>query len=125
MLFGSTRALANVGKTTEAIRQYAEQVKIRRERGDRRPYLYALPTHRVGEEVAAAFRKLGVTAEVFRGRKAEDPEHPGQTMCADLAAVQIALDLGTSVSTSCCRDKEPGSGVRQCQHYSTCAYQRQ
>ena len=122
------RVGTGIGKTRAAARAVAEDVRRRRAEGDRGAALYLVPTHKLGEEVAELFRSEGVTARVFRGRSAEDPEAPdtGRKMCLDTEAVDLALSLGRTVSTSCCRAKHPKTGtMMHCAAYSDCAYQRQ
>lgn len=117
-----------IGKTRVAARVVAQDVRRRRAEGDKGAALYLVPTHRLGGEVADLFRAEGVTARVFRGRSADDPEMPGtgQKMCLDMEAVDLALSLGRTVSTSCCKAKHPKTGtMMHCRSYSDCAYQRQ
>jgi hypothetical protein len=110
------RVGTGVGKTTTAALLIAQEVKA----GASLPFLIAVPTHRLGDEIVRQFDVHGVTAQVFRGRSAADPNRQGRTMCDDLEAVQIALDLGASVEQACCKAKGT-----QCAFYDTCAYQRQ
>ncbi len=85
-----------------------------------------MPTHKLGGEVERLFTDAGVTAQVFRGRTADDPDAEGFKMCLDVPAVELALQLGRTVSTSCCKGKHPDTGTDVfCPFYSDCAYQRQ
>jgi hypothetical protein len=77
-----------VGKTALAAKIIAETVKTK----PGWPFLYCVPTHRLGDNIVADFARYGVTARVFRGRSARDPDRSGRTMCDDLAAVELALD---------------------------------
>jgi hypothetical protein len=88
-------------------------------------FAIVVPTHRLGDAIVAELARLGVTARVFRGRKAPDPERDGKTMCDDLGAVEIALDLGATVSKACCEGKNPEGEKVRCNSYSQCGYQRQ
>ena len=115
-----------VGKTRATARAVADYVIGRREAGSpSKPILYAVPTHRLGEEIVAQFAAHGVLARVFRGRQADDPDRPGQQMCDDLEAVKIALSLGTPVSTACCKVKPPNGTEAKCQFFGACSYQAQ
>ncbi|MGU3537740.1 hypothetical protein [Methylobacterium sp. A54F] len=115
-----------VGKTRTAARAIAAHLLGRRGTVQTpKPILYAVPTHRLGAEIERLFAKQGLSARVFRGRQAPDPDRPGQTMCDDVEAVEIALNLGEPVETSCCRLKEGLVTLHQCQHFHTCAYQAQ
>lgn len=115
-----------VGKTFATAKALAEYIKTRTGNlRKRRAILYAVPTHRLGDEIERQFAAHGVTARVFRGRQAEDPNRPGETMCDDLEAVDIALSLGEQIERSCCKLKEGVATLHQCQHFNTCAYQAQ
>ena len=122
----ASRVATGVGKTRIAARLIAETVRARTAAGRcLRPFLYAVPTHRLGEDVADLFRQHGISARVFRGRAAEIPSRPGQTMCDDLEAVRVALDLGAPVSPTCCKGKRPDGVTVTCRFYATCSYQQQ
>ncbi len=95
---------------------------------DKRGMLFAVPTHKLGDEVEGLFTDAGVTSRVFRGRKAPDPDMPdtGRLMCLDHDAVQLALDGGMTVSTACCKGTNPKTGTKvECSFYYECAYQAQ
>lgn len=115
-----------VGKTQTTAQAVAEHV-IARRGTIRTPkaILYAVPTHRLGGEIERQFHEHGVDARVFRGRQAENPNRPGETMCDDLDAVNIALQLGERVQESCCKKKLTNGVVVKCPHFHTCAYQEQ
>ncbi len=89
--------------------------------------LYLLPTHQVGEEVAEKFEEHGVSAKVWRGRKASDPAHPPKTvkMCLDLDAVRLAESLGEPIESSACAGRDPQGNEVRCKFYGECGYQRQ
>jgi putative DNA primase/helicase len=115
-----------VGKTWATAKALAQNIITRRGVGQKpKATLYAVPTHRLGSEIERQFVEHGVTARVFRGRQAEDPNRPGHTMCDDLEAVEIALSLGEPVTTSCCRHKPKGMPERVCEHFHSCGYQAQ
>jgi hypothetical protein len=101
-----------VGKT----RIVVEEIAISGKKG----VVYAVPTHKLGSEVERQFAELGVTARVFRGRTAEDPENPGEKMCLNLDAVELAMEIHADVSKTCCEYKG-----KYCQSYTRCGYQRQ
>ncbi len=116
------------GKTRAAVKAISADVRRRRTEGDRSAALYLTPTLALADEVAALFRAEGVRSRTFRGRGAEDPEMPGtgRAMCWDLEAVEIAVKLDFTVSTSCCKDKDKDTGITyHCPHFSDCGYQRQ
>ncbi|MGU3388515.1 DNA-primase RepB domain-containing protein [Methylobacterium sp. D53M] len=115
-----------VGKTWATARAIARHVLGRR--GTVRTpkaILYAVPTHRLGVEIERLFAAHGLEARVFRGRQAPDPSWPGQTMCGDIEAVEIASNLGEPIESSCCKLKEGVVTVHQCQFYNSCSYQAQ
>lgn len=115
-----------VGKTRGTAKGVAEHVIVQRgSREKRKAILYAVPTHRLGDEIERQFAEYGVTARVFRGRQAEDPAQPGQTMCHDLEAIETALALGAVPEKACCRMKTEDGQVFTCPHFHACGYQAQ
>lgn len=115
------------GKTRITARSLADYIISRRtDRRPAKPILYVVPRHRLGDEIAAQFDGYGITAKVFRGREADDPTNPGNTMCDDVEAVKIALSLGLGVQKACCRSKDAKTGATHiCPFYLTCSYQAQ
>lgn len=94
-----------IGKTEAVIREIVAAAG----RGARTIYL--VPTHKLGVELVGrikeAMRRQGsvVTVDVWRGRQAERPDAPGQTMCAELEVVGHAqkakLDVAETVCAAC------------------------
>jgi hypothetical protein len=68
--------------------------------------VYAVPTHRLGEDIVQLFAAAGVTAKVWRGRDAHIQGKSGPTMCDNLSAVKAAVELGEVIETSACRRVE-------------------
>jgi Primase C terminal 2 (PriCT-2) len=118
----AVQATTGIGKTRIAARVIAGRIKDGRLAA---PVGYAVPTHRLGEDVAEQFREHGITAEVWRGRKAFISGKSGPTMCEDLGAVEIAEDLGLVIESACCRGKDPHGKKVTCPFYNHCAYQAQ
>lgn len=114
-----------VGKTRVTARTVAEYIVERRGQKGANPILYAVPTHRLGNEIEAQFAEHGVFARVFRGRSADDPARPGEQMCDDLEAVNIALSMGAAVGKACCKTKLENGTEARCQFFSQCSYQAQ
>jgi hypothetical protein len=85
-----------------------------------RGIMYAVPTHKLGSDIERQFSDHGVTARVFRGRSADDPERVGSKMCLNLAAVELALKCQADVARTCC--EKHGNF---CHFYNQCGYQRQ
>jgi hypothetical protein len=94
-----------------------------------RPWLYLVPTHRLGEDVVQHFKAHGVTARVYRGCDAADPTIPGNLdrpkreqvrMCLEPDKVALAHACGQRADTACCRNRQ-----QQCASYDLCGYQRQ
>lgn len=137
---GKTRAF--VGKMHRLLRDLAE---VRTGDAPRKVGAIAVPTHALGDqgkrdfedldevrEAVGEARRLGLTARVYRGRDALDPEAPGYAdpavpradkarMCTRLDAVRDAIAAGaTPVQTACCK-----SGKRACPAFDGCAFQRQ
>ena len=90
-----------------------------------RPWLYLVPTHRLGDDIAAQFVGHGITAKVFRGREALVPGDPETHMCLNLKQVRLALDAKLIVSSTCCKRRPKGGREQRCEFYDTCAYQQQ
>ena len=88
--------------------------------------MFAVPTHALGEEAAIEFeampaaRAAHLTAQIWRGREAADPDAPGELMCRDLDRVRDAQDAGQAVQTSCCESKD-----LRCPFFNSCGYQAQ
>lgn len=124
--FRAIRVGTGVGKTRIAAEMIAADIQARRTAGDTRVMLYAVPRHKLGDEVVALFEAQGVSARVFRGRRAENPDEPSTKMCLDLESVDLALRLGASVSSTCCKGKHPVTGTETlCPLYHACPYQAQ
>ena len=75
----------------------------------------AIPNHRLSEEMADAFAAFGVSAVVYRGLSADDPEEPGAQMCR-IAPDAEALRRGGGKLSKLCDG---------CPHAGVCGWQRQ
>jgi len=92
--------------------------------------LYLVPRHELGEHIDDLFRDLGVTAQVYRGRRADDPNIPGNMdlpkdkrtkMCIDLESLSRAEKCGKDITKACCKYKKV-----KCKFYDDgCGYQEQ
>jgi putative DNA primase/helicase len=130
MIVQGVRVGVGLGKSTIARREAAILLAEMRARGDTRTIIFAVPTHKLGNEQARAFDRLpearaaGLTAGVWRGREAVDPSAPGEAMCRDLEAVRDARSAGLPVETAVCRQRGKGEGA-SCPFYGVCGYQAQ
>lgn len=119
---GSGKTLATI---LGAIRMLGEM----RAAGDNRSAALAIPTHALADELAATFalhaRGTGLTAAVWRGMSATDPDSPRHPMCRNLEAVQDARDAMLEVFRTTCRRKLENGDVVMCPFFSKCGYQRQ
>jgi len=119
---GSGKTIASL---TEAIRLLAEM----RAAGDLRAAAFAVPTHKLGDEQAAIFqlhaRGTGLTAAVYRGMSAPDPESPGDPMCLNLESVQDARDAMLDVYKTTCKRKLDDGTFAVCPFFTRCGTQRQ
>src|SRR5262245_55140007 len=115
-------AMTGIGKTRIAAMCIAEWIKAGKLST---PIGYAVPTHRLGEEIADLFRKHGLTVAQWRGRRAFVSGQDGPTMCSDLPAVREAYKAGAVVETACCKGKNAMKMPVMCEFYETCAYQAQ
>jgi hypothetical protein len=120
------RASTGIGKTQGFAARLAQH---RRTADDKRPWLYLVPTHRLGDDTAKHFEKEHLTAQVYRGRDAPDPNVPGNEdrpkhdkvrMCLEREKVTLATACGQNIETACCK-----SQGQQCASYEICGYQRQ
>jgi hypothetical protein len=124
------RVSTGVGKTQMFAAGLARYILARKAAGEAtRSWLYLVPTHRLGEDIAKHFRDHGLTATVYRGRKADDPTIPGYLnqpkderikMCRNLEQVELARACSKDITKSCCKNKQ-----QQCEFYNKCGYQRQ
>jgi putative DNA primase/helicase len=91
-----------IGKTEAAVRR----IVFAAVRGARITYL--VPTHKLGGEVvdrvkAEVLRQgVEIAVDVWRGRPAERPDAPGQTMCAELEVVGDAQTAKLNVAQTVC-----------------------
>ena len=131
------RADVGLGKSAETREAILRMVLDLRARGNRRKVAILIPTHKLGDEQAAALERMpefafaGLKVRVWRGRKAPDPEHedysndaipkPQKTaMCLDLDAVADVERLGLPVEEHACRSKKG-----TCPFHDICGHQRQ
>ena len=99
------------GKTQKVIKKIART---------RKKILYTVPRLELADRIEQQFRALGVSVAVFRGRDADDPNHPGEKMCLDPEAVEVALKAHLDVSRTCCKRKD-----FECAFFDRCGYQAQ
>ena len=119
------RVTTGVGKTRGIARAIAED---RKAIVSALPWVYFVPTHRLGYELEDLFAEHGVKARLFKGRDAfVGREKNGPRMCERPEQVKAAVDSGLSVETTCCKFKDDhGYYTRTtCEFYRTCAYQAQ
>jgi putative DNA primase/helicase len=116
----AVRVSTGVGKTRAALDMIARMQKFE-QISVATPVFYAVPSHKLAEELLTRARKdHGIeSVEVWRGREAINPA-TGEPMCSDLDAVKDALAVGARVQTSVCKFKG-----RQCRFFDRCAYQKQ
>jgi Rad3-related DNA helicase len=82
--------------------------------------IYATPTHKLNTRIDDQFIGHGITARVFRGREAADPENKGKQMCLNLEAVELAQEIGAGITETCCK-----KGEKTCKYIGQCGYYRQ
>ena len=117
------------GKTQRAAAKIARFIR----EGKLKPgwsVLYLVPRHELGEHIDDLFRDLGVTAQVYRGRRADNPNIPGNEdlpkdqrtkMCIDLESLSRAEKCGKDITKACCKFKK-----QKCKFYDDgCGYQEQ
>jgi putative DNA primase/helicase len=120
------RVSTGVGKTQRFAARLANHIRTTADAG---AWLYLAPTHRLNEDTAKHFRSHGLSAKVYRGRDAPDPNIPGnmarpkpeqERMCLEREKVALAQACRQSIDKACCTSKH-----EQCASYDKCGYQRQ
>lgn len=113
------RTETGTGKTRAASEGVTEQVR----RG--RHVVHCVPRHDLADELAASYRALENSVEVYRGYERPDPLFPDHAMCRNLPAYKAARDLGVGIRSAICeRRLETGETVR-CPFSSQCGMERQ
>ncbi|OUR77314.1 hypothetical protein A9Q83_11470 [Alphaproteobacteria bacterium 46_93_T64] len=118
-----------VGKTDAAvgiISQLLKQSIVCKHRDEQSELkaIYAVPTHKLGQELVQRFVARDVTAGVWRGRLADNPEKPGEKMCLKPAEVEEVSERGLPIQRSMCRVKVDDIHYT-CEHFQDCPYQMQ
>lgn len=90
--------------------------------------VYAVPTHSLGTEVMDRVSS-GVTAALWRGRGADDPDWDGKApeaakMCWRASMLDVLVDCGIAAS-SMCEWTAKGKDPVYCPHFEDCGYRRQ
>jgi putative DNA primase/helicase len=107
------------GKSDAARIAAAQFLAELRRNGDRRTVAMAVPTHALSGEQAQRFEALpevvaaGLKCRIWRGRRAQNPAAPGQTMCRNLDLVREVQALKLDVPKRACAN---------CRYLETCAY---
>ena len=86
------------------------------------PVALAVPRHKLGDEAVADFAAASITSRVYRGRTADDPDAPGETMCREIERVNEIFGALGDIEKHACRNRRTGD---TCPFYETCGYQRQ
>src|SRR5262249_51656767 len=93
------------GKTKITIEELAHWLKNRTTRPTG-PFVYATPRHNLNEDIERQFTDRGINARVCRGREADDPQRPGQAMCVNLPAVNLAKSYHAETRPTRCQHKK-------------------
>ncbi|WP_285675081.1 hypothetical protein, partial [Paralimibaculum aggregatum] len=101
-----------LGKTEAAIRRSVARIRALRAQGNGRVAVFAAPTHRLSDELAARIRQIApdLRVVVFRGREARDSD--GAPMCSNLSAIHNLQAVLGDTDLVC----------RQCPHSADCRY---
>ena len=86
--------------------------------------VYAVPTHKLADDLVMRFASAGVTSGVWRGRLADNPANLNEKMCLKPDAVQEVASLGLPIQQSMCRFKTD-AGYVSCESFLSCPYQQQ
>jgi hypothetical protein len=110
-------AMVGLGKTTVVLRKLAEGAR------GRTVHAY-VPTLALAEEIAAEACRVGLPADVLRGRGA--PGGDGDPLCRKHDVAEALARARMEVWGSLCeRRNEQGEVVERCKHFRTCPYVRQ
>ena len=90
------------GKTFSAIEALPQLLAAGRD-AERGPALFLHPRHALGDQIAADIRKAHPHLKVasYRGREADNPAAPGQTMCRDLELSNAAVAASMGATGAC------------------------
>lgn len=112
--FKVIRATLGLGKSQAALEAILSAI----EAGHR--VAYSVPTHELAAELAERMSALSdkrgrrVSVRVWHGREREDPAAPGQSMCRDTTAAELARRAGINVAETVCN--------APCQFREGCSY---
>jgi putative DNA primase/helicase len=108
------------GKTEAAIRYVAATIKEIRQNGDKRAIAFAVPEHKLSDEIAERLKPFGVRVAIWRGREAYKPKS-SEHMCGNLEEVREAERVFADVEKEVCktcRQKDADAA----KNYEGCAY---
>lgn len=105
-----------VGKTQYVIKAVAEAIHVKL----LSRVMFAVPRHKLGDRIQRQFEASGISAKVFRGRTAADPEKTEKQMCLNMDAVELAKQYHADIGRTCCKHKK-----MKCRFFDRCGYQRQ
>lgn len=109
------------GKTHISAEEITDFIKAGRSKHDeaRKLVIYAVPTHKLANEVKARFEALGVDAQVWKGRSRplDDSRPDGASMCANLENIDAAIELGLKTYEAVCKSEQ-----QECVFFQQCSY---
>ena len=85
--------------------------------------IFAVPNHKLGDELVARIEASGLSAGAWRGRVAENPETE-ELMCLKPKEVARVIDAGLPVEGTLCHKNINGKEYT-CEHFNGCPYQLQ
>jgi hypothetical protein len=107
------RVDAGTGKTSAFVEVAAEMLR-EGVAEHRLRVAFLVPLRRLGDQIVDDLRAAGVSAQLWRGLMADDPDEPGAKMCREPELAKAALALG-ALDAAC----------QVCPSFASCAYQRQ
>jgi putative DNA primase/helicase len=85
--------------------------------------IFAVPSHKLGDELVARIEGSGLSAGAWRGRMAENPMTE-DLMCLKPKEVERVIEAGLPVEGTLC-SRKINEKEYTCEHYSGCPYQLQ
>lgn len=115
-------ATVGVGKTRLGCEELPDHVAVSRVGGLPHRVTWFVPEHALSDQTFRDMQAAGIHAAVWRGREADNPYAPDETMCRNMKPVRQAQRIRADAETVVCG--KPGE-TGACPFRESCAYQNQ